>query len=48
MLEICAWDDFYFTLIFSVKLLKQWDLKNLLFWVKNPILLSNFTLQIVL
>jgi hypothetical protein len=46
--KICAWDDFYFTLIFRIKILKQWYLRNFTLLSKNPILQSNFTLQFVL
>jgi hypothetical protein len=31
ILEICARDDFYFTLVSRIKFLLQWDFENLLF-----------------
>jgi hypothetical protein len=34
--------------IFWTKFLYQWNLENLLFWVKNPILQSYFVLQFIL
>ncbi len=47
-IKIFAWDGFYFTLIFRIKILQQRDFENLLFWVNNPILQSNLMLQYVL
>jgi hypothetical protein len=47
-IKICAWDDFYFTLIFRIKFLKQRYLRKFTLLSKNPILQSNFTLQFAL
>jgi len=42
-LDICAWDYFYFTFIFSIKFPYLWHFYIFFFWVKNPILQRNVT-----